>query len=249
MRALASNAQGNLLLSYWIAGRWAQVRTMLVDEALACDPTIKLFVQYQIGRASGQALEAPAIDLATRAATEDRQTRSWALSTMAASLGGPADAAQRAKLAADAVLEGMAFYGTDDDFVYHWVLAVDAAGDAGEHARVERLLGLVASVRPALLNPFLRAESLRMRATYAPEAQADPDDDLRRAVAGLAAFGAPFPRACAEVTLAERLADRDPSAAAALAESATTTFTELGAHPWVQRSAQVLGRLREPAAG
>jgi class 3 adenylate cyclase len=249
MRALATNANSNLLVGYWIAGRWTQVRAMLTDEALACDPVVKLFVRYQVGRASGDALEPPPADVFAAADTEDLQTRSWTLSTMAAALADPADAGQRAKLAADAVTEGMTYYGTDDDFVYHWVLAVEAAGDAGDEARVRQLLGLVASVRPALLNPFLRAESLRMRATYAPEAQADAEDDLRRAITGLAAFGAPFPRACAEVALAERLADRDPSAAAALAESATTTFTELGAHPWVQRSTQVLGRLRQPAAG
>src|SRR5205085_12278144 len=36
MSAMTANAQGNLLVCYWIAGRWAQLRTLLADESMAC---------------------------------------------------------------------------------------------------------------------------------------------------------------------------------------------------------------------
>jgi hypothetical protein len=89
----------------------------------------------------------------------------------------------------------------------------------------------------------VHAEYLRLRATHAPAAQADATDDLRRAVTELAAFGAPFRRAQAELVLAERLADDDPAEAAALLDSAAAAFRELEARPWLDRAATVLSRV------
>jgi hypothetical protein len=90
----------------------------------------------------------------------------------------------------------------------------------------------------------VRSEFLRLRATYAADAQTDPDGDLRQAIAGLGAFGAVFSRAQAEAVLAERLAGRgEHEKAAPLLESARATFTELGATPWIARTEQVLSRV------
>jgi hypothetical protein len=105
------------------------------------------------------------------------------------------------------------------------------------------MLELVRRQPPGLLNPLVRAQYLRLRATFAPSAQEDPRGDLRQAVAGLAAFGAPFPRAQAELALAEQIAADDAAEAAVLLDSAAATFRELGAQPWLDRASAVLTRV------
>ena len=68
-------------------------------------------------------------DIAALAGSEDLQTKAWTLSALASAMTDPADAGLRAQLAAEATRACTVWSGTDDDFVYHWAQAVEAAGD------------------------------------------------------------------------------------------------------------------------
>jgi class 3 adenylate cyclase len=236
-------AASNLALSLWNAGRWNELRERLATDLHQTEPRMRVFLQLHLQEATGLRPATPLEDLGDLGDSEDLQVRAWSLGADAARLTASGDAARRAELAAEAARACAALSGTDDDFVYQWTQAVEAAAAAGDAALVDEMLDLVRRQPPGLLNSLVRGEYLRLRATHAPAAPDDAVDDLRRAVAELSAFGAPFRRAQAEVVLAERLAVDRPEEAAALLDSATATFRELGAQPWLDRAAAVLTRV------
>jgi class 3 adenylate cyclase/tetratricopeptide (TPR) repeat protein len=240
-------AASNLSLGLWNAGRWEELRTRFAGDLARADPPMRAFLRRRLALATGSAPEdgdGDLTELGTSGESEDLQIRAWYLGAIAASLTAPADQARRAELAAQAARSCAALSGTDDDFVYHWTHAVEAAADIGDQRAVDDMLDIVRRQPPGLRSPLVRSEFLRLRATYAADAQTDPDGDLRQAIAGLGAFGAIFSRAQAEAVLAERLAGRgEHEKAASLLESARATFTELGATPWIARTEQVLSRV------
>jgi hypothetical protein len=173
------------------------------------------------------------------AASEDLQGRAWALSAQAAGLTAAEDQPRRAALAAEAVKVCVSWSGTDDDFVSHWSPAVEAAVAAGDARLTTELLGIVATRPPGLVSRYAHAELLRLRALANSRAgdvlQVEPD--LRQAIDELRAFGAPFPRAQAELALAGLLQSVDRhDEAPPLVEAAAATFEALGATPWLQQA-------------
>jgi hypothetical protein len=205
---------------------------------------MRAFLLRRMAAETGTEPDVAVDELGDLAASEDLQVRAWSLGAVAAGLNQPADRTRRAELAAEAARSCVALTGIDDDFVYHWAHAVEAAAEIGDEAAVEEMLDIVRTQPPGLRNPLVRAEFLRLRATYAQAAQADPEADLRQAIAELVAFGSPFRRAQAQVTLAELLATRGAGPEAeALVDQARVTFTELDATPWLDRTDQVLSRV------
>jgi len=236
-------AAANVSLGLWNAGRWQELRERMSEDLAATPPSIKAFLRRRLDLATGNAPEATG-DLDELGESEALQARAWYLGAVAAGLTAAADRARRAKLAADATRSLEALSGIDDDFVYQWTQAVEAAADLRDQDGVEDLLRIVSEQPAGLRSPLVRAEFLRLRATYAADAQVDPADDLRQAIAGFAALGAVFCRAQAEVVLAERLTQQgDHESAAPLLDAARTTFADLAAAPWIDRTERALSRV------
>jgi class 3 adenylate cyclase/tetratricopeptide (TPR) repeat protein len=243
-RQFVNLASSNLAVSLWTAGRWDDLRVKLADEWLDFDRSMHLFLLQQLAVGTGEEPVPVPDGLTELLDSEDLQTRAWTQSAIAAGLTSPGDQRRRAALAADATRACMVWSGTDDDFVYHWTHAVEAAAGAGDRAGVDELLEIVRSRPAGLLNLLVQAQYLRLRATYAADGQADPVADLQRAIADLDAFGAMFARAQAQLALADLFADRGSSAEAeTLLQLARATFTDLGAMPWIARTEQVLSRV------
>jgi class 3 adenylate cyclase/tetratricopeptide (TPR) repeat protein len=237
-------AGSNLSLALWNAGRWQELRSRLDGDLVDVESRMRAFLLRRMAAATGVEPDAAVDELGDLAASEDLQIRAWSLGALAAGLSQPGERTRRAELAAEAARSCAALSGIDDDFVYHWVHAIEAADEIGDDAAVEEMLDIVRTQPPGLRNPLVRAEFLRLRATYAQATQADPEADLRQAIAELTAFGSPFPRAQAQVTLAELLATRGAGPEAeALVDQARVTFTELAATPWLARTDQVLSRV------
>jgi hypothetical protein len=238
---MLSLAGSNLALGLWNAGRWQELRARLAGDLADADPRMRMFLLRRLAAATGTEPVDAAEDTAQLAESEDLQVRAWSLGASAAGLTDPSTASRRAELAAEAARSCAALSGIDDDFVYQWVQAVEAAAAVEDAALLTEMLDLVRQQPPGLRNPLVRGEYLRLQATYAPAATADPEGDLRQAVAALSAFGAPFPRAQAELVLAELLAAQGrPEQATELLESARATFEELAAAPWLARAERVL---------
>ena len=239
-----SLAGSNLSLALWNAGRWQELQSRLAGDLVLAEPRMRAFLLRQVATATGTDVDGGVDDLGDPGDSEDLQIRAWSLGAVAAGLTQPRDRARRAELAAEAARSCAALSGIDDDFVYHWAHAIEAAAEIGDDAAVEDLLDIVRRQPPGLRNPLVRAEFLRLRATYAQATQADPEADLRQAIAELVAFGSPFRRAQAELSLAELLTTRGAAAEAeALLDQARVTFTELAATPWLARTEQVLSRV------
>lgn len=171
--------------------------------------------------------------------SDDLQARAWGLTAHASGMLQPAEQADRARLAHEASVTAMQWSGTDDDFVYHWVVCLEAAVAAGDTDRIRDALDLVESRPPGLITPYVHAELFRLRGLANLET-GDPDAveiDLRAALDELDAFGVPFPRAQAQLALAELLIRRDRiDEAMELLARARQTFEALEATPWVVRT-------------
>ncbi|MDT7573163.1 MAG: hypothetical protein QOE05_3337, partial [Actinomycetota bacterium] len=241
MTALAGS---NLALGLWNAGRWQELKARLAGDLAESEIQMVTFLRRRMALAQGEELADVPVEPVGLAETEDLQVRAWILGAAAAGLTDPSSGPRRAELAAEAARSCAALSGTDDDFVYHWVQAVESAAAIDDAEGVDEMLDIVRRQPPGLRNPLVRAEYLRLQATYAPGSAQDAEADLRQAIAGLTAFGSPFPRAQAEVELARLVATRgDLDEAADLLDRARSTFGDLGAAPWLARTEQVLSQV------
>jgi hypothetical protein len=144
--------------------------------------------------------------------------------------------------------------GLTEDFWLLWPVAVDAALDAGDVSAAEALVRLVETVQARELPPLGAAQYARLRGSVrlarGDGAQA-AEPDLRRAVAALDAFGAPFYAARARLALAQALRGGGcPDQAREWETVAEQTLSDLGATPWHRRAGRSRrAGLREDAVG
>jgi tetratricopeptide (TPR) repeat protein len=236
-RPLEAIAEVNTLVGMWSSGRWRDAQAILEqpcpDESDRSSFAVRHAVRQWIATATvGEVLPFPA-DVAELVDSEDLQGRAWALSAQAAGLVEPHEQQRRVALAGDAARAAMSWSGTDDDFVYHWTEAVDAAIASGQIQAAETLLDLVQRRPPGHVSTYVHAELMRLRATLritTGDMGAAVEADLRDAISELDQFGAPFRRAQAELTLAKLLQQTGrPELAAPLTSSAEATFSDLSA--------------------
>jgi class 3 adenylate cyclase len=239
----AALSEANILGYLWTAGRWPELRSMLgaaqpdqFDRSMAAS-------RHAIGRwlavATGESFAEIPASIAELRHSDDLQAKAWVTTAWASGLVRPEEQHEKAVLALEAANAAYGWCRTDDDFVYHWVVGIEAAIEA----RADDLLGtafdMVERLAPGLVTPYVHAELLRLRGMAgvddgAPERVAA---DLRGAIEELRAFGAPFRCAQAELALGRWLLRNDElDEAAALIASARETFVGLGATPWVLRA-------------
>jgi hypothetical protein len=119
------------------------------------------------------------------------------------------------------------------------VEAVEAAMAADDLEAAARLVGIVESLRPGELTPFLRANGRRFRALLDIRQGAGEgvDERFRAAAEDFRELGTPFWLAMTLLEHAEWLAreGRTDDASPVLAE-AREIFERLGARPWLERA-------------
>jgi class 3 adenylate cyclase/tetratricopeptide (TPR) repeat protein len=119
------------------------------------------------------------------------------------------------------------------------VEAIEAAMAADDLAAAERLVGIVESLKPGELTPFLRANGRRFRASIDIRrgSTAGVDERFRAAALEFRELGIPFWLAMTLLEHAEWLTreGRTTDAAPVLAE-AREIFERLGARPWMERA-------------
>ncbi|HEU4978385.1 MAG TPA: AAA family ATPase [Solirubrobacteraceae bacterium] len=140
---------------------------------------------------------------------------------------------------------GIAFEAVKEAFG----VAVEAALELRDLAKVEELLGLVERLAPGDCPQFLRAQAVRFRARLAAAQGEEAAGELFAAAVGL--FGAlepPFPLAVVRLEHAEWLeacgrgADAEP-----LRADSCAAFERLRAAPWLERASASAARVRAAA--
>jgi tetratricopeptide (TPR) repeat protein len=240
---MAGIAIANALDFLWSAGRWSELKDLL-DNSLPEEADASMVASFQavarwVAEATGgEFAELPA-EVVALEGSDDLQARAWGLSAVAAGLLRADEQAQRAELALQATKTAYSWSRTDDDFVYHWTVCVEAGVAAGDTELVAKALDMVEQLPRGLVTPYVHAEMLRLRGLAGLES-ADPaavEADLRAAIDELGAFGVPFRRAQAQLALGRLLVKqgRGDEAAEAI-QRARETFEALGAKPWVARA-------------
>jgi class 3 adenylate cyclase/tetratricopeptide (TPR) repeat protein len=239
----AALAEANILNFLWTAGRWPELRSVLEAEQPDKYDRSMAASRHAVGRwlavATGESfVELPA-PIAELRHSDDLQARAWATTAWASGLVRPEEQREKAMLAFEAAEAAYGWCRTDDDFVYHWVLGLEAAIEAGADDLMSTAFDLVESLAPGLVTPYAHAELLRLRGLARIEEGARElvEADLRGAASELQTFGAPFRCAQAQLGLGRLLLRHDElDEAAALITSARETFVRLGATPWVLRA-------------
>jgi class 3 adenylate cyclase len=129
--------------------------------------------------------------------------------------------------------------------------ALEAAFALGDLAKVEELLGVIETLRPGELTPFLRGHRARFRARLDAHLGRveGVDKSFRSAGAVFREFGFAFYLAVTELEHAEWLAAQDRGEEAQpLLNEARQAFEQLQATPWIERAAQVTPARREAEA-
>ncbi len=126
--------------------------------------------------------------------------------------------------------------------------ALEAAFALGDLAKAEELLGVIETLRPGELTPFLRGHRARFRARLdAQHGRVEGiDESFRSAGAVFREFGFAFYLAVTELEHAEWLTAQGRSdEAQPLLDEASQAFEQLQATPWLERAAQVTPARRE----
>ena len=240
----------NLSFALWFDGSWDDV-SELVDAsgathlAASLQSRVVLATQAFVMEARGEQVSVPAVG--QMVASEDLSSRQFGLLEQAIAAFAEHRVAEAADLAVAATDGFFSFGGIEDDYPLFWVPAIEFALAAGRLSEAHRLLDQVASSPDALTPPYLRAQLARLRAliSCAEHDDASAEPDLVRAIEALRAYGAPYYVARAELELAELLTRVGRTAQAQpLAEAAVSTFTTLGAAPWVERAARLTALAR-----
>jgi class 3 adenylate cyclase/tetratricopeptide (TPR) repeat protein len=240
---MAGIALANVLDYLWTAGRWPELRELLTNSLPEdADPSMAasfIAVDRWLAEATGEEIAELPADVAALKDSDDLQARAWGLSADAAGLLRADQQTQRAHMAWEAAKTAHDWSRTDDDFVYHWVVCVEAAVSAGDTELVASALGMVEEMPRGLVPPYVHAEMLRLRGLAQLESgdPASVEADLRDAADELGSFGVPFRRAQAQLTLGRLLVKQGRGdEAGELIRQASETFEALGAKPWVARA-------------
>jgi tetratricopeptide (TPR) repeat protein len=239
----------NLMIGLRLAGRWAELRELLLsldDTSPDTPPDIVLIAIVQswwLATATGE--ETPDVPEFDPNDYDEFVVAAWAQHVALIRARDNADCALVARLAPDLVDRAVQASGLDDDFPHHWPLAVEAALECGLDDLAGRLLRHVSDAPPGLVTPYLHAQLLRLRGLlgFARAESASGEADLRAAIAALGEFGAVPDRARTEIALAEqllhdgRVADAQP-----LLASARATFADLGATAWLAAANELAAR-------
>ena len=235
----------NLAFALWFDASWDALG-VLVEESGATSGNaslqsrVILAPQAMALAARGEPVPEPAVRDMLESA--DLSSQVFALLEQAIAAATQHREADAADLAAQATDTYFAYNGIEDDYPLFWVPAVEFALAAGRVAEARRLLAQVADTPFALVPSYLRAQLDRLRALIdcADLDDSTADEDLRKAIDGLRAYGAPFYLAVAQLELAELLTRNGRAAEAGVyAEAASLAFTQLGAVPWIARAALV----------
>jgi tetratricopeptide (TPR) repeat protein len=240
---MAGIALANALDYLWSAGRWPEANDLLATALLEeGDPSMVASFQAVarwIAEATGEDFSELPADVLALEGSDDLQARAWGLSAVAAGLLRADQQQQRAAMAFEAAKTAYDWSRTDDDFVYHWAVCIEAAVAAGDTEMLQEAMDMVEQMPRGLVTPYVHAELLRLRGLAGLESgePAAVEADLRAAIDELRAFGVPFRRAQAQLSLGRLLVKhgRGDEAAEAI-QQARETFETLGAKPWVARA-------------
>jgi len=140
---------------------------------------------------------------------------------------------------------------TDTSMKLVVVEAIETALTLSSLDKAEQLLTLPESLDPGQLTPFLRAQTVRLRARLdAARGEQQQIDERFRSAAGIfGEFDFVFYLAVTQLEHAEWLASQGRSEdAQTLIVDARKTFEQLRATPWLERVTQLIATRREPAA-
>jgi class 3 adenylate cyclase/tetratricopeptide (TPR) repeat protein len=158
---------------------------------------------------------------------------------------------EEALAAAQIVLEARSQLGTTSlPYKQGVVEALESATALGSMERVRELVSELGSLPLGLKTPFLAGQLARFRARLAlSEHPLDAGADYTRAAGLLREVGLPFHLAVVLLEHGEALiAAGQPSEAGPLVQEARELFGELGARPWLERTAEAAASLGSHAA-
>ena len=147
--------------------------------------------------------------------------------------------------AAEAGLARRAELGAVRDMKFCFVEALEAALELGDTGKAAELLSTLDSLRPGELTPSLEAQRARFHARL--DESGDAERCYRTAESTFGRHGLVFHRAVAQLELAEWLtAQKRAAEAGSLFAEARSTFEDLEAKPWLERSRRAGARTPEP---
>jgi class 3 adenylate cyclase/tetratricopeptide (TPR) repeat protein len=219
----------NLCLTHWFSGSWDDLEQAVRDNVDAgndaSDASLEL-LRCLVRAARGQSNPEP---VSARADSDDAYDRGVALLRRALWLAQEGRAREASDLADEAFRDWHEIYAYEDDFVLVWAVAVELAVSAGLLDRAAELLAVGEAARGASMTPLLRGHVALHRGLLQLARDEPAETSLRRAVEELTAYGAPYPRARAQVALAQVV--DDPAEVAALRDDGTSTLAALGVSP------------------
>jgi len=229
----------NLAVGLWFAGRLGLARKEVEQlKDTASVPLLRLAaagLECRLADAMGGPL--PTIP-------EYEQTHNEAELGGRADLGlwhalAASDHAGAARLAEESVTHAIAFAGIDDDFMWIWPPAVQAALTSGDLALAQRLMDPVDSASPGLVSAAVRAQWHYLRGLIAAargDDSSEAERELRIGIEALGSFGCVGFSARAQEDLGHWLVgQRRAEEAASLLDRARTTYAEIGALGWLAR--------------
>jgi class 3 adenylate cyclase len=229
----------NYLLALWVAGRLAEASELLQDlEETVADPAIIVSLPaVEAWLADAHGLPAPELDSVVD--SDNQSDQAWQSSYQIARAVSAGEIELAALLAEESLAPLLAVSGLDDDFLVLWPPIVQAALEAGDVARVERVLAPVEEAAATVVSPAVAAQHLRLRGLQRALRGDEPElveADLRAAVTALTGFGAVGWAARAEQDLARWLTEQGrASEAQEFVDRARTTYLEIGAHGWLEK--------------
>ncbi len=232
----------NLLVGLVSSSRWDELGELANnlearDSSSSVARVLSAAVRGYVALARGEDFDVPPVAHEVRG-SDDPSDQAWVAlvdAFAAQAAGREAEALARAVASVDAM---HALSGPSDDFVLMWPVAVDLALALGDHAVVQRLLGVLDRDAERMRIPLpVQTHRTRFAGLLARDDEPEvAEEALRRAIDGFERWGSPHHRARTEAELGEllRRTGRDEEAAALLA-AARGTLTGLGAHAWLAR--------------